>query len=254
VSRPPGTVDLPPLPALVVGRVHHTRHRPLVHAFTHRHTHWLVDLDDVPRLPSWLRPLASFRGEDHLAGNPGLGALRANVLRVLHREGVDTDRVHRVVMLAHARVLGHVFDPMSAFWCLDEDDRVVAVLVEVHNTYGGRHAYVLRPDATGDDEVEKEFYVSPFNDVEGRYAIRVRLSASTVAVAIRLRVGDEPLVTATVTGEPRPATRRAVLATALRHPLMPQRVTALIRVHGIWLWLRRLPVRPRPENSLESVR
>ena len=38
------------------------------------------------------------------------------------------------------------------------------------------------------------------------------------------------------------------------HPLMTQRVSGLIRVHGIWLWLRRLPVRPRPVPSLESVR
>jgi DUF1365 family protein len=254
VSPVTTTADLPPLPSLVVGRVHHTRHRPLRHAFTHRHHQWLVDLDDVPRLPAWLRPLASFRGEDHLAGNPGIGALKANVLRVLEREGVPAEEVQRVVMLAHARVLGHVFDPMTAFWCFGADGGLRAVLVEVHNTYGGRHAYVLRPDARGRDEVAKEFHVSPFNDVEGRYAIRVRLTPRRVGVAIRLVVGDEPLVTASVTGEPRPATRGAVLATAVRHPLMPQRVSGLIRVHGIWLWLRRLPVRPRPHDSLESVR
>jgi uncharacterized protein len=245
--------QLPALPAIVTGQVHHTRLRPLRHAFTHRHTQWLLDLDDPPRLPRWARPVASFRGEDHLAGNPGLGALKANVLRVLEREGVDAGDVDRVVMLAHARVLGHVFDPMTAYWCFTRDGWLAAVLVEVHNTYGGRHAYVLRPDARGDDEVDKQFYVSPFNDVEGRYAIRVRLTPDRVGVAIRLVVGDEPLVTATVTGRPRPASRRAVLATAVRHPLMPHRVSALIRMHGIWLWLRRLPVRPRPDTSLESV-
>jgi hypothetical protein len=27
---------------------------------------------------------------------------------------------------------------------------------------------------------------------------------------------------------------------------MTQRTSALIRMHGIWLWLRGLPVRPRP--------
>ena len=41
--------DLPTLPALVVGQVHHTRHRPLRHSFTHRHYQWLVDLDAMPR-------------------------------------------------------------------------------------------------------------------------------------------------------------------------------------------------------------
>ena len=29
---------------------------------------------------------------------------------------------------------------------------------------------------------------------------------------------------------------------------MPQQISALIRVHGIWLWLRRLPIRTRPDN------
>lgn len=246
--------DLPDLPALVVGRVHHTRHRPVRHAFTHRHYQWLVDLDDLPRLPRWLQPLATFRGEDHLSGNPGTGALRANVLRVLEREGIAADEVTRVVMLANARVLGHTFDPMSAFWCFGADGALRAVLVEVHNTYGGRHAYVLRPDATGRADTAKEFYVSPFNDVEGDYAIRFHLAPGRVGVAIRLLVGAEPLVTASVTGVPEPATTPAVVRTVLRHPLMTQRVSGLIRVHGIWLWLRRLPVRPRPATSLESVR
>nr|WP_256378030.1 DUF1365 family protein [Phycicoccus sp. HDW14] len=102
--------------------------------------------------------------------------------------------------------------------------------------------------------MDKDFYVSPFNDVEGEYAIRLTMTPDTVGVAIRLRLHDEPLVTATVTGTPRPATTSTVARSALRHPLMPQRVSGLIRLHGIWLWLRRLPVRPRPETSLESVR
>jgi DUF1365 family protein len=246
--------DLPTLPALVVGTVHHTRHRPLRHSFTHRHYQWLVDLDAMPRLPRWIRPFAEFRGEDHLAGGAGIAALRANVLRVLRRHGVETGDVERVVMLGQARVLGHAFDPMTAFWCFAEDGTLRAVLVEVHNTYGGRHAYVLRPDDLGRATTEKKFFVSPFNGVEGRYAIRFHLSPQRVGVAIRLLVGDEPLVTASVTGETRSATPPAVVRTVTSHPLVTQRVSGLIRMHGIWLWLRRLPVRQRPVPSLETVR
>ena len=246
--------DLPTLPALVVGRVHHTRHRPLRHSFTHRHYQWLVDLDAMPRLPGWLQPFARFRGEDHLAGAPGIPALKSNVLRVLDREGVETVDVGKVVALTHARVLGHAFDPMTAYWCFAADGHLRAVLVEVHNTYGGRHSYVLRPDADGRADVPKDFHVSPFNAVEGDYAIRFRLTPDRVGVAIRLLVGDEPLVTASVTGAPREATTPTVVRTVVRHPFMTQRVSGLIRVHGIRLWLRRLPVRPRPAESLESVR
>ena len=246
--------DLPTLPALVVGTVSHTRHRPIQHSFANQHYQWLVDLDAMPVLPPWLTPLARFRGEDHLAGAPGIPALKANVLRVLAGANVETSDVSQVVMLAHARVLGHAFDPMSAFWCFAADGSLRAVLVEVHNTYGGRHAYVLHPDEMGRARTEKAFYVSPFNDVEGDYAIRFHLSPRRVGIAIRLLVGDEPLVTATLNGDPQPVSTRSLLRTVTRHPLMTQRVSGLIRVHGIWLWLRRLPIRPRPVPSLESVR
>ena len=37
--------DLPTLPALVVGTVSHTRHRPIQHSFANQHYQWLVDLD-----------------------------------------------------------------------------------------------------------------------------------------------------------------------------------------------------------------
>lgn len=256
VARPSAftTADLPALPALVVGAVQHTRHQPIEHSFGYRHYQWLIDLDAPPQLPRWLRPLASFRGEDHLSGPPGLAALKDNVLRVLARHGVEATEVRRVVMLAHARVLGHTFDPMTLFWCFGADGVGRAVLVEVHNTYGGRHAYVITPDASGRASTAKEFYVSPFNDTAGEYALHLHLTPQRVAASIRLRREGRPVVTAAVDGVCRAATPRAVLATFARNPFMPHLVSALIRVHGIWLWLRRLPVRERPANSGESVR
>ena len=76
-------IELPPLPALVVGTVHHTRHRPLRHTFDYRVYEFLIDLADPPTLPRWLAPWTLLRGEDHLDGAAGLPALQANVIRVL---------------------------------------------------------------------------------------------------------------------------------------------------------------------------
>jgi DUF1365 family protein len=45
-------------------------------------------------------------------------------------------------MLAHARVLGHVFNPLTVFWCHAADGTLAAVMAEVHNTYGERHVYL----------------------------------------------------------------------------------------------------------------
>ena len=37
-------------------------------------------------------------------------------------------------MLANARVLGYVFNPLSVYWCHDASGELVCVVAEVHNT------------------------------------------------------------------------------------------------------------------------
>ena len=71
-----------------------------------------------------------------------------------------------------ARVLGYVFNPLSLYWCHDADGVLRHVIAEVHNTYGGRHAYLLPPDDDTPAIVMKKLYVSPFNDVDGYYLVR----------------------------------------------------------------------------------
>lgn len=238
----------PALPALVVGRVSHRRRTPLQHAFEHRHYSWLVDLDDPPDLPRLLRPLARFRPEDHLDGGRRGGGIRGDLVRFLGARDIVVEPGDRLLMLAHPRSLGHGFNPLTVHWCLTTDDEVRAVVLEVHNTYGQRHAYLLRPDAAGRAGIDKDFYVSPFNDTSGSYAVRVLLG-ERVAVAVRLERGGETVLTATLDGRARPATVSHVLRMTLSLPLMTHRVSALIRAHGLWLWLRRLPVRPRPDHE-----
>src|SRR5436309_3570885 len=87
---------------------------------------------------------------------------------------------------------------------------------------------------------------TPFFDLSGRYELRFSLGEDVVATTVVLRQGDQIAFTATFRGRPQPATQTAVLTQLIRRPLMTQRVSALIRLHGIRLWLRGLPIRPRP--------
>jgi len=247
-------LDPPPVPALVDGTVAHSRRTPLQHSFTHGHYQWLVDVDDLPRLPWPARLFAGFDPSDHLDGGVLGGGLRGDVERFLEGRGVVLRPDDRVLMLANARVLGHVFDPLSVFWCLRPDGSLLSVVFEVHNTYGERHAYLLDVHDDGTASVEKAFYVSPFNDTRGEYAVRLVLEPGAVAVTVALDRDGERVMTAVTRGTPEPATTWALLRLVRRHGLMTQRVTALIRAHGIRLWLRRLPVMPRPRHPQEAVR
>ncbi len=236
--------SLPTLPALVNGTVSHRRTGSVPHSFRYRIYQWLVDLDDMPRLPAALRPFASFRSSDHV-GDP-TKSIKANVVGFLATHDIDLGDECRVVMLTHPRVLGYVFNPLSVFWCYDEADRLTCIVAEVHNTYGEQHAYLLRPDPAGSAVVDKELYVSPFFDVSGQYELRLLLEQDSVACRVTLRRAGEVAFTGSFVGRPEPVSIRRVLRAIVRQPLMPQRVTALIRLQGIRLWLRRLPVQTRP--------
>jgi DUF1365 family protein len=209
---------------------------------------WLVDVAHAESaFPRWLRPLASLRPEDHFA--PDDARPRTEKVRG-YLDAHDLPwTADRVLLLANARSLGYVFDPLSTYFCLDGDGRVVVVLAEVHNTHGERHCYPLDVAGARTATVDKEFYVSPFFTVEGRYDIRTRITGSDVAVGISLTQGDTTVFTAAVHGPLEPATPGRAVRAVLRNPLPSQRVAALIRYQGIKLRLRGLPRVPRPRRS-----
>jgi DUF1365 family protein len=227
---------------LFATEVVHVRAEPVRHDVRHRGYQWFVDLDALPRLPRGLRFLARFEARDHL-GDPSL-SLRANVEAFLAEHGIGL-RGGGITMLASARCLGYVFNPLTLFWCHGPSGALVCVIAEVHNTYGERHRYLLHTDDAGRAEVAKAFYVSPFNPVDGHYRMSLPEPIDRLAVTITLhRPGMRPF-SATVRGVAAKATTGRVLVTALRQPFETLVVRALITKHGIALWRKGLKVQPR---------
>ncbi|MFE0677372.1 DUF1365 domain-containing protein [Streptomyces sp. NPDC058867] len=237
-------------PALYPCTIRHVRTVPKRYALRHRTYMWLLDPDRPPRLPRPLRPLARFEARDHFGG--GHPTIRAGLDAFLASRGVHLAG-GPVVMLTHARVLGHVFNPLTLYWCHDPDGVRRCVVAEVHNTYGGRHCYLLVPDASGTARTAKEFYVSPFFPVDGRYRMRLPPPDDRLDLTVHLeREGGRPF-TATVHGTRRDVTRGTLLRLALRHPWSTLAVSAAIRFHGIRLYLRGLPVQPRPAHRPQDA-
>jgi DUF1365 family protein len=227
--------------------VHHRRTVPFTYAFTHATTMWLVDVADPnAAFPRWLRGLARIRSRDHLAEDDR--PIAEKVGEFLDAQDLPWT-AHRVLMLTNARSLGYVFDPLTTYFSLDRDGRLEGVLAEVHNTYGERHCYPLPATGMSQASVGKTFYVSPFLPVDGRYDVRTRLTDDDVAVAITLTQGGRTVFSASVHGDLATAGGWVTAGAVARDPLPSQRVSALIRWHGIRLWLRRLPVVSRPSHQ-----
>ncbi|RNM15717.1 FAD-dependent oxidoreductase [Nocardioides pocheonensis] len=234
---PPAAVEAP---AVYATTIRHTRREPLEHRFSNRSSFWLVDLDDLPDHGLWGR----FEAHDHL-GDPSR-SIRENVEAFLAREGVDVP-VGRILMAANARALGYCFNPISLFWCYDASGGPAATVVEVHNTYGDRHAYLLRADPEGRGRVDKAMYVSPFHGVDGHYEVTAPAPTDRLVVTVRLVTAAGAVFDASLRG-----TRSA--ARPIRTAPAAIRGALLIRMQGVWLWARRLPIQPRPTHHQEGVR
>lgn len=226
-------------------RISHTRLAPLRHAFSYRTYQWLVDIDELPRPKGWLRLLAGFKARDHL-GDPRR-SIRANVDGFLRDRGVDLAG-GQVLMLAHARVFGYVFNPLTLYWCHRADGTLACVIAEVHNTYRQRHAYLLRTDARGRARVPKEFYVSPYYPVDGCYRMSLPRPGARLALSVALDRPNGDEFVASVHGTAVPATRRALLRAATRYPWSTAAVSARIRWQGLILYARGLRPLPRPPH------
>jgi DUF1365 family protein len=224
-------------------RIVHVRTGRPRRAFSYRSYLWLVDLDKLPALPRPWRALASFRVSDHL-GCPDAPSIKVNVDDYLADHGIDLAG-GRVLMLANAATLGYVFNPLSVFWCFDAGGAIAAVLAEVHNTYGERHVYLLRPDRSGRAGARKDFYVSPFLPIRGGYQMRLPEPGESLQLGVTLVIDASPLLVASVRGSRRPFTLRRLAAYSIRFPLAPARVSLLIRWQGIRLFARGVPITPR---------
>jgi len=237
---------------LLVGKVRHRRARPFTYELEHDVFYTALDLAELEQVAARSRlisrnrrGLVVFRDADHLP-EPASDIDR-DVRAVLEQDGVDAAG-WQITLITNLRVLGYVFNPASFFLCRDEAGVLRRVIVEVHNTFGDRHLYVLRQGASGHDDgaqfqagMDKDFFVSPFISMDGRYAVHVRDDADGVRLAIALRQDNAPMLSTSLVLRRRPLTDRALLRLLLRHPLMTHRTIALIHWHAIKLWLKGAP-------------
>ncbi len=231
--------------ALYEGAVTHARFAPVAHAFRYRVFALLLDLDELPALAkrSWLfahnrAGLLSFRDRDHGDG----GDPRAWIAGKLAAAGIEAGGPLRV--LCYPRLFGYVFNPLSVWFCHAKDGTLAATVYEVHNTFGERHAYVLRADGNAPSvrqECAKGFYVSPFLSLDCAYAFHVRPPGDTVSIAIRESEAGRPVLNAAFTGVRVPFCNRTLASAFLRHPLMTLKIVGAIHFEALRLWLKRVP-------------
>lgn len=250
-------------PLVCLGHVMHRRLRPAVNAFVYPVFYVHLPLRDLAAANCAIfsvdRPnLLSFHSKDHgpRDGSPLLPWIEA----LLAEHGLPHDG--EIMLQTFPRVLGYVFNPVSFWFCHDRDGRLVAILAEVNNTFGGTHSYLLHRcgAALADGEelrAAKLFHVSPFNEVTGGYRFRFRREAAVEVAHIDYDDDDGELLLTAISGKARPWSAAALLGAFLRMPLLTLGVIVRIHWQALKLWCKGVPFRgahPVPRSLQESTK
>jgi DUF1365 family protein len=247
--------------AIYFGAVCHHRHGPRTHRLRYSLCYLYVDLDEVEALDrggplfGCNRPaLLAYHDRDH---GPGDGTpLRAHLDAALTDAGYAPQR-WRYRLLTMPRLLGYVFNPISVVYCHGEDDRLIAMLYEVSNTFGERLSYLLPvpADARGviTQRCPKRLFVSPFFDMAGAYCFRFKAPDANLKLHIRYAEGDTPLLDAVLVGTRQEFTRAALVRALVGYPLMTIKVIAGIHWEALRLWAKGLPLRTKHILNRETL-
>ena len=223
---------------LYIGRVNHTRSRPKRNEFHYGIYYVFVDIDELEELDRQMRwfgynhaGLVSVYDRDHAAKDGS--AWRPWIEERLARADIDLDG-GRIMLLTFPRVLGTKFYPVSFWYCYDSQDRVLAILAEVKNTFGHRHNYLMHNSGEPFDfdikpETRKAFHVSPFIPMDACYEFIFTEPGESLAVTIQDYVEGPLLLIAGINLHETELSDKTLWGTVLRHG--PISLVAWLRIH-----------------------
>lgn len=241
------------VPLLGFGQVRHARLKPVQNAFQYPTYFLMLPLRSMRQRGSGVLAhnrwgALSFFDRDH---GDGRADCVSWIDELLWDEGIH-DADGEIWLHTYPRVLGYTFKPVSFWYCHDANNTLRAIVVEVNNTFGERHCYLLDQPRYGQElSANKVFHVSPFCTLAGRYRFRFMHSDAdgeqkTVA---RIDYDDAsgPLLQTSVSG-----TLVALSAASLRkalwcYPAMTLSVIARIHWQAFKLWRKQLPFIRKPE-------
>ncbi len=249
------------------GQVRHRRFAPKPHCFDYRLYMMYLDLEELPDLfqQHWFwsvdrKNIASFRRRDHLGDDrtPLVEAVRE---MLFEQTGLRSNGPIR--LLTHMRYFGFGFNPVSFYYCYDEQDTAVEhIIAEVNNTpWREQYCYVLTSEMDVSDAGHhmhrytpvKDFHVSPFMPMNIKYDWRFGEPGERLNVHMQNYIEDQKMFDATLDLYARDISSYNLARALVRFPLVTVKVVAGIYFEALRLLIKRTPVYDHPATTINKI-
>ena len=227
------------------GFVTHRRFKPKRNFFNYKTFSLLIDLNEIVNLGKKINffsynrfNILSFYDVDH--GPRDGSSLVKWVKNTLAAAKINTGS-GTIKLLCYPRFFGYVFNPLSIFYCYDENLQLKAILYEVKNTFNEQHTYVFPVSSSSNlilHKCHKKFYVSPFIEMKTFYNFRLLNPGKILNVFIKQADREGTLLTACQVGKKLEMSSKNLLLQFITHPLMSFKVIAAIHFEALKLWAK----------------
>ena len=226
------------------GTVIHKRFKPKEHFFKYSVFSLLIDLSELDYLDKQVRffsynkiNLLSFYDKDH--GNRDGTSIIDWVKKNLNQNSISSENV-KIKLLCYPRILGYVFNPLSVFYVYNNQDKLIAILYEVKNTFGEQHTYIFKINNNNkllQHNCLKKFHVSPFIEMDCKYFFRTLVPEKKISVVIdQYDNNNDKLLYASQDGYVADFKSSELLKSYIKHPLMTFKIIIAIHFEAFKLW------------------
>jgi len=200
--------------------------------------------------------LFNFRDADHLqlpADNPDSSKnTRQHITEYLYTQGVEIGN-GRIMLLTNLCTLGYQFNPVSFYFCYDEQEQPVCSIVEVCNTFREMKPYFLGATTKSGDSFKlntgKYFYVSPFIDMDTNFDFDLNIPDEKLQIKIDdYDKAGKRFFISTLSGKRVALTDARLLLYFISFPLITLKVMGLIHWQAFKLWFKKLPFHKKNDD------
>ena len=223
------------------GEVTHTRFKPVRHFLKYKTFSLFIDLDEIRLLDKSIGIFSynkfnifSFYNKDH--GDRDGKCLKEWVLRNIRKFKIR-EKITKIKILCYPRIFGYVFNPLSIFYCY-ENDKLRVIFYEVKNTFNEQHTYIfkIKDEKKIAQKCKKKFYVSPFMDMKTYYNFQLINPSEKLSVFIKQTDSKGTILTATQTGNKKELSFKQLIINFFKYPLMTVKIIGSIHFEALLLW------------------